>query len=47
MFPTLLAVVLIGSLAGAVQAGPENYIELVSATPSNYEGTPAWESCDV
>ncbi len=38
MLGALFAVVLVG--AGAAQAG---YMELVSATPIVYEGTPAWE----
>ncbi|GAH83247.1 unnamed protein product, partial [marine sediment metagenome] len=38
MLGTLLAVVLVG--AGAAPAG---YMEFVSATPIDYEGTPAWE----
>ncbi len=35
--------VAVALLAGPVWAEGEGYIELVSATPTTYEGTPAWE----
>ena len=43
MLGTLLAVGLLGLAAGPAGAAGEGYMELVSATPINYEGTPAWE----
>ena len=39
----LLTLALLSALAGAVHADGEGYMELVSATPIVYEGTPAWE----
>jgi hypothetical protein len=43
MLGTLWAVVLFGLVAAAARGEGEGYIEFVSATPINYEGTPAWE----
>ena len=43
MLGMLLAVVLLGLAADAARAEGEGYMELVSATPILYEGTPAWE----
>ena len=43
MLGTLLAVALVGWGATAARADGEGWMELVSATPISYEGTPAWE----